>query len=116
MRLWRKSDTHPEGKFLVIRRDGSIPAWPYFVMGARDPAVSAALRAYAKEAEQLGWDPQYAQDIRNLADEFEHYREKVGTGDPAVGPHRKDDPAVLKAIKGANGHIRVWHQPNIRKE
>ena len=26
-------------KFLVQRRDGSVPEWPWLVMGAADPAV-----------------------------------------------------------------------------
>jgi len=54
MKLWAKTTEFSEGKFLVVRRDGSIPAWPHFVIGARDPAAPVALRAYADAAERLG--------------------------------------------------------------
>src|ERR1700704_5669978 len=37
--LWRNQEGTREGKYLVQRRDGSIPEWPYFVIGARDPAA-----------------------------------------------------------------------------
>ena len=38
-------------KYLVVRRDGSIPKWPAFVLGARDPCALFALRAYARKAQ-----------------------------------------------------------------
>lgn len=100
--LWRKNGI-AGGKFLVQRRDGSIPEWPNFVLGARDPAAPDALRAYAKRAEELGFDVAYVKNIYELADEFDHYRIIHGTGDPDAPPHRKDDPAIIeRMLSGKN--------------
>jgi hypothetical protein len=60
-------------KYLVMRRDGSIPKWPSFVLAAADPAATAALHAYANEAEKLGMDSKYVRDVRALAQTFEEY-------------------------------------------
>jgi hypothetical protein len=86
-RLWRNTEGTREGKFLVLRRDGTVPEWPYLVIGAKDPAAPAALRAYAHAAERLGFDPVYIADIRTLADEFEQYRLEHGSGDPDAPRH-----------------------------
>lgn len=107
MKIWAKTKEFGEGKFLVVRRDGSSPAWPHFVMGARDPAVPAGLRAYAAEAERLGFEAEYVASIRELAADFEAYRANEGSGDPEAPPHRKDDPAVLTAMRGALSAITV---------
>ena len=34
MKILAKWKEFSEGKFLVVRRDGSIPWWPHFVLGA----------------------------------------------------------------------------------
>jgi hypothetical protein len=111
MKLWAKTEEYSEGKFLVVRRDGSVPLWPHFVMGARDPHVPAALRAYAIEYEQdkygLGYDHDYYLSILQLADDFEAYAEVHGYGDPDAGPHREDHEAVLRAMRGEMSHIFV---------
>lgn len=92
-------------KFLVMRRDGSVPEWPYFVIGARDPAAPAALTAYAHEAQRLGMDPEYAKDLVRLADEFDRWREAAGEGDPDAPPHRVDDPEIIARWRtGTVGH------------
>jgi hypothetical protein len=103
-RLWINRPETPEGKFLVVRRDGTIPAWPHFVMGARDPAAPAALEAYAAEAERLGFDPEYVGDVRQLADDFRAHRGAHGSGDPEAPPHRTDDPRVIRLMR-EGGHI-----------
>lgn len=97
--LWRRNDDTPEGKYLVKRRDGTIPEWPNFVLGAKDPAAPAALRAYADEALRLGMNAKYVTDIRHLANEFARYRKEHGEGDPDRGKHRKDDPATVEEMK-----------------
>jgi hypothetical protein len=100
--LWRKRGTVPKGgKYLVLRRDGTVPEWPGFVLGAKDPAAPAALRAYANAAEKLGFDYRYITDIRELADDFERYRAQHGEGDPTAPPHRQDDPEII--AKMTNG-------------
>lgn len=113
MKIWVKSGL--EGKFLVVRRDGSIPAWPHFVLGARDPAAPAALRAYADKALELGFDPEYAKSVHELADDFEKYRKVHGKGDPDAPPYRKDDPDVVKAMSGNDAIIKIWQSINIQK-
>ena len=101
--LWRYSEAAPEGKYLVTRRDGTIPQWPNFVLGAKDPASSAALLAYADKGEALGFDPEFVADIRALAAEFDIYRANHGNGDPDQPPFRKDDPETLTKMRTGNG-------------
>jgi hypothetical protein len=116
MRVWAKDPDGkaPEGKFLVVRRDGTVPRWPHFVLGARDPCASKALRAYADEAELLGFDPAYVESVREVADDFVHYRTAHGDGDPDAGPHRKDDPQVIHAMRGEFAMLYVGPLPPAR--
>lgn len=115
MKVWAKTAEYSEGKFLVVRRDGTVPAWPHFVLGARDPATPAALRAYAEAADDLGYDPEYAASIRELADDFEEYRLSQGNGDADAAPHRTDQADVLSAMRGHPELISVRPEPNVRK-
>jgi hypothetical protein len=95
-------------KYLVVRRDGTIPKWPKFVLGARDPAAPTALRAYAKAANELGMDPIYVKSVEDTADFFDRYRAEEGGGDPDMPPlQRVDDWAVLEAMKGEPCSITV---------
>jgi len=97
--LWRDNPRTPEGKYLVKRRDGSIPEWPHFVLGARDPAAPAALRAYARAALDMGMPAGFVAGVRKLANEFDDYRAQHGRGDPERGPHRIDDPATIEEMR-----------------
>lgn len=110
MKVWAKNPDIRGEKFLVVRRDGSVPKWPHFVMGARDSIVPVALRAYADEAAARGLEPEYVQSVRDLADDFDAYREREGLGDPDAGPHRTDDPAVIDMMCGGEGFIQVRHE------
>src|SRR5882672_12228005 len=92
--LFRDNPETPEGKYLVKRRDGSVPEWPSFVLGARDPIAAVALRAYAEEARNRGLDPWFCLALFRLADKFDLYRAEHGDGDPGRGAHRVDDPAT----------------------
>jgi hypothetical protein len=92
-------------KYLVVRRDGTIPDWPYLVIGARDPNASAALLAYADEAERIGYDAEWIADIRAQAGDFERYREENGDGDPDAPLHRTDDPETVKRIKAGSHRV-----------
>jgi len=93
--LWKDNPDTPEGKYLVVRRDGTIPDWPSFTLGARDPCAPAALRSYAKKADVLGLDPDYVNAVFQLANEWDRYREQHGEGDPDKGKHRQDDPETI---------------------
>lgn len=115
MKIWAKTAEFSEGKFLVVRRDGSVPAWPHFVLGARDPAVPTALRAYADKAAELGMDPEYVSSVRDLAKDFDNYRQFNGEGDADAPPHRHDDPKVLRAMTGNDSTITVWMSRNVDK-
>lgn len=97
--LWRNNPETPEGKYLVVRRDGTIVEWPNFVIGAKDPAAPAALRAYANNARALGMNEQYVNDVLALARQFETFRLMHGEGDPDRGRHRNDDPDTVKKMK-----------------
>lgn len=97
--LWRKDPATPEGKYLVQRRDGTVPEWPNFVLGAKDPAAPAALRAYARSARVQGMNEQFCSDVEQLARVFEVYRMHHGNGDPDRGRHRKDDPETIEKMK-----------------
>jgi hypothetical protein len=99
--LWRDNPATPEGKYLVTRRDGTTPDWPHFVIGARDPAAPAALRAYADAAVAAGLDPAYAEGVRRLAERFEEFRARRGQGDPDRHRHREDDPATVAKMREA---------------
>lgn len=104
-RLWRNNPDTPGGKYLVKRRDGTIPAWMWFVLGERDPAAPAGLRGYADEAEKRGFDPEYVADIRTMADAWEQDLALGLTtpGDPDAPRHREDDPATVAEMLKARG-------------
>lgn len=101
--LWKNNPDTPGGKYLVQRRDGSVPDAPYFVMLASDPAVPAALMAYADKCRGLNMDPQYVADLEDLAGEFELWRRENRTGDPDAPRHREDDPETVARMKQARG-------------
>ena len=98
--LWKNSEDAREGKYLVLRRDGSVPEWPFFVM-----AAPLALHAYADAATMYGMDYEYARDIHHLASEFvqwQHDHPEV-VGDPDAAPHRTDDPEIIAKMRQAHG-------------
>lgn len=96
--LWRYDPVNPRSKYLVTRRDGTIPDWPWFVLGARDSAAPWALRAYAVVALLALRDWRYARDVWSLASEFAQFRRQTGTGDPNASQHRQDDPATINRL------------------
>ena len=117
MKIGAKTSEFSEGKFLVVRRDGSIPCWPHFVfVGARDPAAPVALEAYALACERMGLDPAYVASLRELAKDFEAYQRREGEGDADAAPHRKDDPEVIALMRGSDGSPTLWHEThNVKK-
>ena len=85
-------------KFLVLRRDGSVPEWPWLVMGAADPAVPGALHQYAMIARLHGMDSEYCSQIHTLAARMVQWREDNWTGDPDGEPHRVDKLEIVSRI------------------
>lgn len=101
--LWRKNPETPEGKYLLKRRDGSIVKVPFMAFLATDPAAPAGLRGYADRAEELKFDPEYVQDVRDLAMQFEDFFVENPPGDPDAPRHREDDPATIAEMRQALG-------------
>lgn len=119
-REWARTEIIAEPKFLVVRRDGTIPPWPHFVMGARDPWVPAALNAYADAAAADGADADFVADIRQLAESFVAHRMQHGAGDPDAPRHRTDDPSILQIMRdGLGGKIFIaaaWDAEQLKRE
>lgn len=101
--LWKNQEGTREGKYLVQRRDGTVPPWPWFVLGASDPAAVAALNAYAAKADELGYDAEYVNDVRALAMDYERWRLDNGQGDADAPRHRTDDPEIVAKMRLGNG-------------
>jgi hypothetical protein len=104
MKIWAKTEEFSEGKYLVVRRDGTIPPWPHFVLGADDPNAPAALRAYADEGDKNGLDPEYTASLRELASDWEHRDRTNSKADPDAPPHRVDNPSIIQLMRG-NGDL-----------
>jgi hypothetical protein len=66
-RLWRNTSETREGKYLVLRPDGTVPSGRWFVMLDSDPCAPASLRAYAAAAAALKMDPEYVADVVTTA-------------------------------------------------
>jgi hypothetical protein len=101
--LWKNQPETPEGKYLVQRRDGSVPEWPYFVIAASDIAAPAALLAYAQAAEAAGMDPVYVAEVCDLAAEFDNWRNTHVPGNPDAPRHRTDDPDTIEKMRLGHG-------------
>lgn len=108
--LFRDNPETPEGKYLAKRRDGTVPEWPSFVLGAADPLAESALKAYAAAADvilysnptkasELGLSKEFANRIYRLAEEFREWRQAHTQGDPGMGQHRKDDPETVAEMR-----------------
>lgn len=98
--LFRDNPKTPEGKYLVKRRDGTVPPWPSFVLGGADPHAEKALRAYADScAEDPAIHPDFVAAVRRWADEYRAWRQAHGEGDPGMGVHRKDDPDTIAEMR-----------------
>ncbi len=89
-------------KYLVLRRDNTVPDWPYLVLGAADPAVPATIRFLAQRSRELGMDPDYCDDLSALASSMEQWRLSHTAGDPDAPPHRTDNPEVVSRIKAGS--------------
>lgn len=105
MKIWAKTKDYSEGKYLVVRRDGTIPSWPHFVLGGDDPCTPAALLAYASEAERRGLDSEYVASIRELAEDFS--KRTGGKADSDAGPHRTDHPVVIAIMRRKEELLRI---------
>lgn len=102
--LVRDNPKTPEGKYLVMRRDGTVPDWQWFVLGARDPMVPLTLRFYALYGWVRGYFKwSYVRSVFRFARDMNAYRKDHGTGDPHKGLHRKDNPAIIELMRKGKG-------------
>jgi hypothetical protein len=103
MKIWAKTEEFSEGKYLVVRRDGTVPEWPHFVLGGFDPCAAPALRTYAAVARAGGYDKAYCASIEELADDFERLAETERArkiANPSAPPHRRDSPFIVQLMGG----------------
>jgi len=98
--MFNTQDGTKEGKYLVLRRDGTKPTWTHFVLGARDPIAADAMRDYADHADDACMDPQYVADCRRHAERMQLEREATGKGDPDAPRHRIDSPLTVALMRG----------------
>lgn len=94
-----------EGKYMLVRRDGTIVTKPFFAFLASDETAPSAIRAAADKARKLKWDTEYTDDLYELADSFEQWLEDNPelVGDPTSPPHREDNPVIIEKMKLAKG-------------
>lgn len=98
--LVRDNPKTPEGKYLVKRRDGSVPEWPSFVLGGADPMSPATLRFYAVYGFLRGhftWG--FVKAAWRWAATMKWWRRNHWTGDPGRGIHRQDDPVTVAEMR-----------------
>lgn len=101
--LYRDSEATKEGKYLVLRRDNTVPDWPWFVLGARDPMAAWALWFYSWVGILYEKNWAYLRGVNRLSWDFYRIRMDWGQGDPGKGPHRKDDPWVIGRMREGRG-------------
>lgn len=98
--LFRENPATPEGKYLVKRRDGTVPPWPSFVLGGADRMSPWTLRFYAVLGlllREINWST--ARGLWRWARVMSRWRKEHGKGDPGMGPHRVDDPATVAEMR-----------------
>ena len=97
-KLWAHRDDIEGGKYLVLRRDNTVLPGPHFVLGPRDPCAEIAMVAYADAALAAGLDAEFVASCYQHADMMRAYRLENGDGDPDRGPHRKDEPGIIRRM------------------
>lgn len=98
--LFHENPATPEGKYLVKRRDGSVPGSPSFVLLGADPMAPWTLRFYSLLGfvmRHFSWS--LVKSMWRFASRMTAHRKKHGKGDPGMGKHRIDDPATLAEMR-----------------
>jgi hypothetical protein len=85
-------------KYIVVRADGTLPEWPYFVLGAKDPAASSTLRAYASTALGINGDEVYHANVKELSQRFGAWSAADERG--AAAPESVNKDNVYTAVIG----------------
>jgi hypothetical protein len=100
-------------KYLVFRPDGTIPAWPLFVLGARDMASVSGLRSYASMALLTGAHEDYVEDLKHLAQRFEAWKYDDDHGGAVPETMSPDD--LLDFICTLAGRMSEEDQAELRR-
>ena len=67
VKIWAKTEEFSEGKYLVVRRDGTIPAWPHFrTRRERYRLRRQRLRHMQMMPDGRGLDSEYVASVREL--------------------------------------------------
>lgn len=107
----------PDSKYIVTRRDGTVPNWPWFVLGGRDPRAADTVRDYADRCERDGLDPEYVAVCRRRADLMESHLAVHGAGDPGAPLHREDDPTTIAKLQsGGQPFVRIYESFHLYTE
>lgn len=111
----------PGKKYLVERRDGSVPVWPWFVLAASDPCAAGALFHYAGLCEQAGYAREYVDAILAAVTEMQEWAKANPSTRPDVRPLvTKPDRRVLELLgvvvkcrhcQGAGGNAGIPCNP-----
>lgn len=106
-----------QGKYLLVRRDGTSPAWNNiaFVLGPRDPHAAAAIIAYVDSMMAAGkdsegnpkYDKAFCEKLLALAELYEAYQQDHGVGNPTEQPWRPEAHDVMTALQGGTSVVVV---------
>lgn len=88
-------------KYLVLRRDGSLPPSPVFVLGANDEAARDALAFYLRRCRELDYAPAYLAFLEGTVAEFQT---------PPGTPRRPDDQSELRPLHPIVRNLLNVHQ------
>lgn len=88
-------------KYIVLRRDGTLPPWPLFVLSLGDAAAEPALRAYIEHCQTQDYDPDYLEFLRMLEEEGLSYRTETPVRERPDGmqPDRETHPLVAALLE-----------------
>jgi hypothetical protein len=107
-----------QGKYLIVRRDGTSPAWNNlaFVLGPRDPHAAAAIMGYVESMmKEKGHDEAYCKALLELASSYDDYQKEHGEGDPTAPPWRAEAHDVMTALQGDTSVVVVFPDKDNKK-
>ena len=87
-------------RYLIVRPDGLLPAYPVFVLDGHDPAAEDAMRKYAHSARQRGYP-----NAESLFAIYKRMKSYAGTTPP---PLMHEDPWIARAIDRPGGRVKLY--------
>lgn len=98
-------------KYIVVRTDGTLPDWPYFVIGAKDPAAASTIRNYASTALAINGDHDYHENVKDLSRRFGVWKAADEHG--VASPEMPAKEHVLTAITGLFSSLSYEEQRDV---